>query len=108
MGGSSHASFTFGGILAAGGLAGYVRARSMPSLIGGLAGASAMVGSGLLIQSGSDLEGHGLGATTSALLAGGLGYRAMLKKKWLSPMGVVAAVATLSMAYHCKKVNDWR
>ncbi|KAJ8608505.1 hypothetical protein CTAYLR_005712 [Chrysophaeum taylorii] len=86
---------------------GWVRAKSMPSLLGGVGTASLMTGSGLLIQGGNDLEGHALGAATSTALAGVMSYRLMLSRK-MFPAGIIAVIAAASMAYHGKKVNDWR
>lgn len=106
MGGSAHLSFTVGALLCGGGVAGYVRAKSMPSLIGGLSTGSAMLGSGYLIQSGQDLEGHGLGFATSSLLFCAMGARFAQTKKALP--AALAFVAIASAAYHGKKFNDWR
>lgn len=91
----------------AGGVIGFMRARSMTSLIGGLGSSALMLGSAFLIQNGDDLNGHALGCATSTSVAAGMGYRAMAAKKGRSA-GLIALVAAASAAYHGKKVNDWR
>ena len=51
-----------GGLVAAGGIAGYAKAGSMPSLIGGLVGGGALIGAGALVSTRKfDLEGHVIG-----------------------------------------------
>mmetsp|Transcript_6629 Transcript_6629/g.21396 ORF Transcript_6629/g.21396 Transcript_6629/m.21396 type:complete len:108 (+) Transcript_6629:79-402(+) len=107
MGGAAHLSFTTATLLAGGGVWGYVRRKSMPSLIGGLSTGCAMAGSGVLIQTGNDLEGHFLGLATSSLLLGTMGARFAATRKML-PAGAIALLALVSCAYHGKKVNEWR
>ena len=50
MGGSEHASYTMAAVAAGGGAMGYVKSRSMPSLIAGGIFGAIFVGSGLLIR----------------------------------------------------------
>jgi len=107
MGGSAHASFTLAAVLGLGAIAAYTRRGSMPSLLGGLGSSTAMLGSGVLIDNGYDLEGHGVGLAASTVLAGGMGLRAA-RTGLASPAGAIALLSALSAAYHGKKFNDWR
>lgn len=50
--GAAHLDFTFAIVTALGGLAGYIKKRSMPSLIGGFAVAAAYTAAGTLIDVG--------------------------------------------------------
>ena len=99
-------TFSMGALMAAGGLAGYAKAKSMPSLAGGLGSAALFVAAGALIQRGDDLKGHQLALGTSSLLAGGMGYRAFSSAKFM-PAGLIAALGAASAAYHFQKVQEW-
>ena len=55
------------GICAGGGVAGYAKARSVPSAVAGLACGALFLGSGMIIKQGRR-EGHGLALLTSSAL----------------------------------------
>ena len=98
MGGSAHLAFTMGALMAGGGLAGYVKAKSVPSLAGGVGSAALFIAAGMLIHRGDDLQGHQLALGTSALLATGMGFRAVSSGKFM-PAGMIAALGAASAAY---------
>jgi uncharacterized membrane protein (UPF0136 family) len=104
--GSAHLSFTMAGVCGGGGVAGYVKARSVPSLVAGLACGGLFLGSGLLIKQGENVKGHSAALLTSSALFGAMAPRALRTKK-LMPAGLVALLGAGSAAYHAKKTMDW-
>ncbi|MGH9362954.1 MAG: TMEM14 family protein [Thermoanaerobaculia bacterium] len=89
------ATLVYGGLVLLGGLIGYLKAKSRPSLIlGGLFGL-ALVASGL-----AGLEGWGRAPQAGAALAGFLllffGLR-FLRKKKLLPAGMLAALSLAAL-----------
>lgn len=157
--GSSHASLTMAVLVAGGGVYGYIKARSLPSvcelqcanysfrlrvcwcsqtitnlvhlcqqLMAGLTVGALFAGSGYMIsvrdahvpytdhpthtippptQQGNAQAGHDLGALSSVALAGAMASRAAKTKK-VMPAGMLAALGTVSAAYHIKKSLEWR
>lgn len=81
MPGSAHASFTVGAILCAGGVMGYMKAKSKPSLFAGVGLGALMLLSGYIIQKGDDFKGHALALVTSGLVVGGTLPRAIKTQK---------------------------
>jgi uncharacterized membrane protein (UPF0136 family) len=106
MGGSAHLNYTAGGLCVAGGVAGYLRAASMASLLGGIGAGLPLIGAGYLISGGSDFEGHALGCASGSALAGGMGMR-FLKSGRFMPAGLVASIGLLAAVYNGKKAMDW-
>lgn len=122
--GSSHASFTMAVLVAGGGIVGYLKAKSMPSvislcaaisrpthhttqLIAGITFGAAFSVGGYLIAGDSPRLGHDVSAAASILLTGAMGARAAATKKMM-PAGALAALGTLSAAYHINKSLEWR
>ena len=106
MGGSAHLNFSAGMAVAGGGMFGYYKAASMPSLVGGVVAGGALIAAGGLIQSGSDVQGHSLGAATGWALTAGMAPRAITSGKFM-PAGVAAAVGLIAAIYNTKKAKDW-
>ena len=104
--GSAHLSFTMAGICAGGGVAGYAKARSVPSAVAGLACGALFLGSGMIIKQGENVKGHGLALLTSSALVGGMAPRA-LKTGKLMPAGLLAILGAGSAAYHARKTLEW-
>lgn len=104
--GSAHLNFTLGGIVVVGGALGYFRKGSMMSLVGGLAVGSFLLGSGHLIASDREYEGHQLATGTSGILAAGMGQRFVKTGKFM-PAGLVAALGVGAAAYNYKKAKEW-
>ena len=105
--GSAHASFTMAGIVAAGGLMGYARKRSIPSLVAGLAFGGLFALSGMMIRNGQDYHGHVLAAATSSVLVLAMGPRALKSRKFM-PAGLVATLGAVSTAYQTNKALEWK
>eukprot|EP01112_Ceratiomyxa_fruticulosa_P008268 TRINITY_DN2137_c0_g1_i2.p1 TRINITY_DN2137_c0_g1~~TRINITY_DN2137_c0_g1_i2.p1 ORF type:complete len:112 (+),score=21.25 TRINITY_DN2137_c0_g1_i2:150-485(+) len=101
---SHHASYSMAALLAAGGVMGYAKARSRPSLIAGLAFGALYAFSGYLIDTGYHLTGHELAGGLSVVLAGVMGLRAYRTGK-LMPAGAITVVALASTVYQINKVN---
>jgi len=106
MGGSAHLAGTMGAVMLAGGVAGYAKAKSVPSLAGGLGAAALFFASAALIQKGDDLRGHQLALGTSLVLASGMGFRAVKSGKMM-PAGAISVINAASAAYQAKKVMEW-
>eukprot|EP00287_Rhodomonas_sp_CCMP768_P019543 CAMPEP_0202809010 /NCGR_PEP_ID=MMETSP1389-20130828/1428_1 /ASSEMBLY_ACC=CAM_ASM_000865 /TAXON_ID=302021 /ORGANISM="Rhodomonas sp., Strain CCMP768" /LENGTH=191 /DNA_ID=CAMNT_0049479507 /DNA_START=74 /DNA_END=647 /DNA_ORIENTATION=+ len=92
-----------GALMCAGGAMAFFRKGSKMSLIGGCGTGALYIGSGLLIQSGQNRNGHALALGTSLVLAGGMGARAAKTSKFM-PAGLVATLGGLCGLYQAKKV----
>ena len=106
MGGSAHLNYAAGGVLIAGGLAGYVRAGSIASLAGGGTLGGAICVAGMMISKGRDLEGHALALIASTVLLASMGQRFFRTGKFM-PAGAAASVGALTALYNGKKTVDW-
>mmetsp|Transcript_5416 Transcript_5416/g.8096 ORF Transcript_5416/g.8096 Transcript_5416/m.8096 type:complete len:111 (-) Transcript_5416:110-442(-) len=104
--GSAHPAFSLGGLTIIGGAVGYFKKGSKASLGAGLVCGSLLIGSGAMISTDKQFEGHSLAATTSGLMSAGMGQR-YLKTGKMMPAGFVAAVGAVSLAFHCKKALEW-
>ena len=105
--GSSHLNMTLGGVLCAGGLAGYVKAKSMPSLIAGFGLGALYFGSAVLINRGQSEKGHASAIVPSVVLLGAMGQKAV--KSGGKPMpAALAVVGALATVYNAKKYLEWR
>ena len=93
--GASYLNFTLAAFAAGGGLAGYVKAKSMPSLIAGFGLSALYAGSGVLINNGSCANGHFLAFLTSVGLVGEMGSKAIKYRGKPIPtaLSVVGALA---------------
>ena len=105
--GSSHLSLTMATLCMGGGAFAYYRKRSIPSLIGGFGAGLVYLGAVQMINGEDQFKGHAMASTTGALLAGGMGSRALKSGKFM-PAGLVASLGVVSMLYEGKKANEWR
>ncbi|KAL7748769.1 hypothetical protein RI367_005924 [Sorochytrium milnesiophthora] len=101
---SHHTAYTMSGLCAVGGVMGYMKRGSRPSLVAGL-GIGALYGlSGYLLQQNADY-GTELALATSAVLTTAMGSRAMRTRQ-----PVPAAVATaglLTAVYYGRKWYEY-
>ena len=95
---SSRVNFTLAAFVAGGAIAKYVKAKSMPSLIGGFGLSALYAGSGVLINNGSCTNGHLLALFTSVGLVGDMGPKVI--KFVGKPMPTTLAVVGALAAYY--------
>ncbi len=81
-------------LLAVGGVIGFTKAGSKPSLIAGLGSAVAAL-IALILTSQNPSLGMGLGALVAILLAGFFGYRFAVKTRKFMPAGLLAVVSLI-------------
>ncbi len=107
--GAAHPAFGFGAITIVGGVLGYVRRGSKPSLGAGVVCGGLLVASGVMISGDGDTQfgGHSLAAGTSALMTLGMGHR-LLKTGKFVPAGLVSVIAAASTGYHTMKALEWK
>ncbi|KAJ3273407.1 hypothetical protein HDV01_004477 [Terramyces sp. JEL0728] len=103
MPGISHLAFAFSGICALGGVAGFARTKSRPSLIAGLAFGTLYATSGYLLDKNKE-HGVELATGTSALLFGAMVPRAIRTRK--IPPITLAIVGLVGTAYYGKKLQE--
>ncbi|KAJ3035074.1 hypothetical protein HDV00_004338 [Rhizophlyctis rosea] len=97
---SHHPAYTLAGLTAVGGIIGYSRTRSTPSLIAGLSFGALYAVSGYLLKENKDY-GVELASATSLLLLGAMGPRAARTRK---PVPTLLSVVGLAGAgYYGKK-----
>ena len=106
MGGSAHLNFTAGGLSIAGGAAGFAKAGSAMSLVGGGAVGAGFLLAGYLIQTGEDFQGHAVGSAAGGTLTAAMGSR-FAKTGKMMPAGAAAGLGLLTLAYNLKKAKDW-
>ncbi|EMG48756.1 hypothetical protein SBY92_004037 [Candida maltosa Xu316] len=101
-----HPSFTLSGLCAIGGIMGYARKGSVPSLIAGLSFSVLYGGAGYLLKKNADwgLE-LALGTSTVLLVAG---IARAIPSNFSKPIPVVlVTLGGLSTAYYAKKYNEF-
>ena len=104
--GSAHLNFTLGGLCAIGGVVGYAKKKSTPSLAAGLAFGGLLVGSGVLISRNEAFEGHALASGTTGAMVLATGRRFASTGRFV-PAGMVAALGAVGFAYNVKKTLEW-
>uniref|UniRef100_A0A7R9V9Q8 Transmembrane protein 14C n=1 Tax=Chlamydomonas euryale TaxID=1486919 RepID=A0A7R9V9Q8_9CHLO len=104
--GQAHLDIALAALCAGGGVVGYLKKGSLPSLLGGVAFSGAYALSGYYINTVDAVRGHQMGAATSLLLAGVMGAR-LVKTKKVMPAGLLAGTGALGLLYHLKKYQEW-
>ncbi|EGD76882.1 hypothetical protein PTSG_08229 [Salpingoeca rosetta] len=95
----------FGAVVAFGGLMGYLKKKSLPSLIAGGGSGLAYAVTGYLIRSGNESAGINTAILLSLVLAIVMGRRAAKAKKFM-PAGLVAAIASAALLVNGKRALE--
>ncbi|EFJ44121.1 hypothetical protein VOLCADRAFT_106504 [Volvox carteri f. nagariensis] len=104
--GEVHLDLALSALTSMGGVMGYVRKKSLPSLIGGLTFSVAYGTAAYIIQSKDAFLGHSVGCATSALMTTIMGMR-LAKTKKVMPAGILTGVGLLGFVYHAQKARQW-
>mmetsp|Transcript_22473 Transcript_22473/g.72333 ORF Transcript_22473/g.72333 Transcript_22473/m.72333 type:complete len:113 (-) Transcript_22473:90-428(-) len=106
MTGAAHLSFAMGALTAAGGVMGYAKGKSLPSLGAGCALGAAFIASGILINRGDGAQGHSVALGASMTFASLMAHR-FGKTRKIMPAGIGMLVGGLSTLYQTNKVMEW-
>lgn len=98
---SQHPAFTMAALCSVGGIIGFAKTRSLPSIVAGLGVGAAYAYGGYRIKEGQDY-GYEICAAASALL---LASSAPRVRKGPVPAGLTLA-STVALTYYGKKVNE--
>ncbi|CAH0477196.1 unnamed protein product [Peronospora belbahrii] len=102
---AQHPTYTMAGLLASGGVIGYLKTKSVPSLLAGITLGAGFGVAGYLLQKGEMTNGHGVALLMSSITMGAMGVRAMRTKK---PLPVtIASLGAVSSAYHMHGFTEW-
>jgi uncharacterized membrane protein (UPF0136 family) len=105
--GSAHLNLTLGGLVMAGGAAGYMRKGSKASLLAGVTFGTMYIGSGYLIAFTDNVyKGHVVATTASGVMALAMGQR-YVKTHKIMPAGLLMAVGAAACAYNYTKMLEW-
>ncbi|PNH06431.1 Transmembrane protein 14A [Tetrabaena socialis] len=104
--GEIHLDLALSALTSLGGIMGYVKKKSLPSLLGGLTFGVAFGASAYIIQNQDALLGHSVGCATSALMLTMMGARFVRTRKMM-PAGVLAGTGLIGLAYHAQKARQW-
>lgn len=102
---SHHPTYTMAALLGAGGVAGYLRTKSVPSLVAGVTLGAGFGLAGYMLQSGNMTQGHGVALFASTITMSAMGVRAIKSRKAL-PIAV-SSLGALSAAYHAHRFTEW-
>ncbi|VVT58512.1 uncharacterized protein SAPINGB_P006246 [Magnusiomyces paraingens] len=99
-----HPAFTMSALCTIGGLAGYIRRKSLPSLIGGVSTGIVFGAAGILLKRNAD---WGLElALLGSLLLGGASLPRAIKLQKPVPIGL-SVLAGVNLVYYSKKYYDF-
>ncbi|KAK6459074.1 transmembrane proteins 14C-domain-containing protein [Scheffersomyces xylosifermentans] len=101
-----HPSITLSGLCAVGGVMGYVRKGSVPSLVAGLTFSALYGSAAYLLRQNADYGLELALGTSATLLVAGIGRA--IPTKFAKPLPLVlVALGGLSSAYYFKKYNEF-
>ena len=104
--GSSHFALTMAVLSGIGGVAGYLKTGSMPSLVAGVGIGGLYAFGGWQINRGSADLGHRINTAAALLLAGAMGPRYLTTRK-LWPAGIMAVAGLASAVYEGRQAWLW-
>ncbi|GAX75616.1 hypothetical protein CEUSTIGMA_g3060.t1 [Chlamydomonas eustigma] len=104
--GQSHIDLSFAVLVGLGGVYGYTKAKSVPSLLGGLGFSAAYALTAYYINSVDAAIGHQIGCFTSAALFATMGMR-LAKSGKVMPAGLLTGVGAIGTFYHYQKLQEW-
>ncbi|ETV93147.1 hypothetical protein H310_12756 [Aphanomyces invadans] len=102
---SHHPTYTLAALMALGGVMGYVKRRSVISLVAGVGVGAGFGFAGYLLQQGQMTNGHATALALSSVTMAAMGVRA-IKTKATVPI-VVSSLCAVSAAYHAQKYFEW-
>lgn len=101
-----HPSYTLSALLLAGGISGYVKKRSIPSLVAGLTFSATFAAAGYLLHKNADWGLELALGSSGLLLAAGISRA--IPVKFTKPIPVLLTTLGLaSTAYYTKKYNEF-
>ncbi|KAI9486001.1 MAG: transmembrane proteins 14C-domain-containing protein [Benjaminiella poitrasii] len=101
---SHHPSYAMTALCTAGGIAGYARSRSVPSLVAGV-GVGAMYGVASYLIKENKYYGHETGVAASIVLASSMAPKAIRTRK---PIPVTFAICSVATGiYYSKKIVEY-
>lgn len=100
--GSAHLAFTLSVLTSAGGLFGYMKAKSQMSAFAGIAFGGAFAAAGYFINEGNVPLGYDIATGASFTMCAAMSARFMKTKK-VMPSGVLASIGLLSAGYYTLK-----
>nr|CCA18115.1 conserved hypothetical protein [Albugo laibachii Nc14] len=100
-----HATDTMAIGLGIGGAMGYVKKKSLPSLVAGLTLGTGSGVAGYMLQHGNMTNGHGTALFFSTITMSAMGTRAIHTRKPL-PIAI-SVIGAASSAYHAQRFLDW-
>jgi uncharacterized membrane protein (UPF0136 family) len=86
---------------------GYVKKRSLPSVVGGVTFGGLLLGSGVLITRGESYQGHALASSVTGMLSIAMARRYVSAGYKFMPAGLVASIGMIGFAYNAKKAIEW-
>lgn len=89
-----------------GGIIGYAKKGSVPSLVAGVALGAAYGGAAYLVSGGDGEKGFALGTAASAVLASAMAAR-LAKTRKIMPGGVLTALGLAGGVYNLSKYREW-
>eukprot|EP00455_Lapot_gusevi_P033742 TRINITY_DN3696_c0_g2_i1.p1 TRINITY_DN3696_c0_g2~~TRINITY_DN3696_c0_g2_i1.p1 ORF type:complete len:113 (+),score=43.91 TRINITY_DN3696_c0_g2_i1:57-395(+) len=107
MTGGAHLPATMAVLCGLGGVAGFAKSKSTPSLAAGLALSAAFGASAYMITSTDQVaSGYLCGTVASGVMTAAMASR-FVKTRSVFPAGVLALIGGLSLAYHGSKYIQW-
>jgi len=104
--GSAHVNYTLAAVVGIGGVYGYIKTRSVPSLIAGVSIGSLYAFSAYLISQHRASEGHAVAAVTSAILTAAMGGRFYTTRR-VMPAGMLTGIGAAATYYNGIKWREW-